>query len=210
MLVGTRCVIIHNSNNPAKQATRRKESLRMSTDEKWLKEIPSHIGWYLAGFADGEGSFNVSLRKKDYSIGWQICPSFNVSQRDRVILALFKRWFGCGTLRERSDGVVYYEVTNIRSLHQKVVPFFRKFKFLSFSKKRNFRIFRSIIDIMVERKHLEEEGLKQILALREKLNEGRGRKRKYNQDDVLNKNDYPQRLYAGPRRGGEDIVRTLW
>ena len=29
----------------------------------WLKQIPEKIGWYLAGFSDGEGSFNVSLRK---------------------------------------------------------------------------------------------------------------------------------------------------
>ena len=47
-------------------------------DEQWLKKIPLPIGAYLTGFADGEGSFNVSLRKKDYSVGWQACPSFKI------------------------------------------------------------------------------------------------------------------------------------
>ena len=43
------------------------------------KKIPSHIGWYLSGFCDGEGSFNISLRKKpDYKSGWQVVLSFNV------------------------------------------------------------------------------------------------------------------------------------
>lgn len=144
-----------------------------------------NIGWYLSGFADGEGSFNVSLRVKDYSVGWQICPSFNVSQRDGTILALYKRWLGCGTLRRRSDGVIYYEVVNIRSLTERIVPFFERFNFHSSSKKTNFRIFREIMEIMSRREHLEKEGLEKILQLREELNQGRGRKRKYNINDVL-------------------------
>jgi len=37
---------------------------------------------------------------------------------------------------------------------------------------------------MDEKKHLTSEGLKEILELREKLNEGRGRKQKYNLKDV--------------------------
>ena len=57
-----------------------------------INEIPDRIGYYLAGFADGEGSFNLSFRKrKDYSQPWKVSLCFNVSQRDRVILALFKR-----------------------------------------------------------------------------------------------------------------------
>ncbi|PIW35098.1 MAG: hypothetical protein COW25_01050 [Candidatus Nealsonbacteria bacterium CG15_BIG_FIL_POST_REV_8_21_14_020_37_12] len=154
-------------------------------NEAWLKNVPLNVGWYLSGFADGEGSFNVSLRAKDYSVGWQICPSFNVSQRDITILFLYKRWLGCGTLRKRRDGVVYYEVMNIKSLAERVIPFFEKFKFYSFSKKTNFRIFKKIMEIMSEGKHLQKEGFEEILKLREQLNQGRGRKRKYNINDVL-------------------------
>ncbi len=48
-----------------------------------VKEIPERIGHYLAGFADGEGSFNLSFRKrKDYSMPWKVSLCFNVSQRD--------------------------------------------------------------------------------------------------------------------------------
>ena len=77
------------------------------------KQIPLPIGYYLAGFTDGEGSFNVVFRaRKDYSMPWKVSLCFNVSQRDKVILALFKRHLKCGTLRQRSDGVWYYEVNN--------------------------------------------------------------------------------------------------
>ena len=53
--------------------------------------VPSEIGWYLAGFADGEGSFNVSFRPRpDYPVPWKVSLCFNISQRDQVILALVK------------------------------------------------------------------------------------------------------------------------
>jgi len=41
------------------------------------------------------------------------------------------------------------------------------------------------MEIMSEGKHLQKEGFEEILKLREQLNQGRGRKRKYNINDVL-------------------------
>src|SRR3990167_4485915 len=93
-------------------------------------KIPLKIGYYLAGFVDGEGSFNVSFRKRnDYKIPWKISLCFNISQKDKVILALFKQHLKCGTLRGRPDGVWYYEVNNLTAIGNNVIPFFRKFNF---------------------------------------------------------------------------------
>lgn len=51
--------------------------------------IPVETGWYLTGFADGEGSFNVSFRPRtDYSFPWKISLCFNISQRDPTVLRL--------------------------------------------------------------------------------------------------------------------------
>ena len=101
-----------------------------------VDEIPNRIGYYLAGFTDEEGSFNVSFRKrKDYQMPWKISLCFNVSQRDKVILSLFKRHLKCGTLRNRDDGVWYYEVNNFNAIINHVIPFFKKFGFLSAKKK---------------------------------------------------------------------------
>jgi len=153
----------------------------------WVNSVDPRMGYYIAGFTDGEGSFNVSIKKrKDYVNDWKISASFNISQRDRVILALFKKILGCGTLRERKDGVVYYEVTNVNSLYEKILPFFCRFNFLSANKKRNFSIFSRIVELMHKKEHLNQNGFRKILELREILNEGRGRKRKYNLQDVIN------------------------
>ena len=154
-------------------------------NKKWLKQIPERIGWYLAGFSDGEGSFNVSLKKRqDYHIEWQVVLTFNVSQRDITNLYLLKRYLKCGRLQRRKDGVHYFVVNNYKSITEKVIPFFKKFYFFSSSKKKNFSLFRRIAEIVDRGEHLKPEGLKEILVLREKLNKGKGRRRKYNRKDV--------------------------
>jgi len=174
----------------------------MNNTEKWLKAIRPETGYYLAGFADGEGSFNVSLRKReDHTMGWQIVLTFNVSQKESYILSQFKKIFGCGKLVQRKcDGLYMYSVTNPTSLKEKVIPFFRRFRFLSQTKKRNFSIFCQITKLVFSKKHLNREGFREIVQLREKLNRGRGRRRKYKMNDiVVSFQENPQRLYAKPR-----------
>ncbi len=172
--------------------------------------VPQKIGWHFAGFSDGEGSFNVSLKKRDdYRLGWKVELSFNVSQKDKVILALFKEYLGCGTLRGRSDGVWYYEVTNIKDLSEKIVPFFEKFGFLSARKKEAFSKFKDILEIVKDGKHLTNKGLREIARLREQINEDNS-KRKYNADEVKNSiKESSETIRQAPCESqGDDIVRS--
>lgn len=174
----------------------------MNNTEKWLKTIKPEIGNYFTGFADGEGNFNVSLRKReDHTMGWQVVLTFNVSQKESYILSQFKKIFGCGKLiQRRSDGLFMYSVANPRSLQEKVIPFFRRFKFLSQTKKKNFSLFCQIAELVFAKRHLTDEGLRKIVNLREELNKGKGRKRKYNANDVISSlEENPQRLHAKPR-----------
>ena len=169
--------------------------------ERWLKDIPPQIGHYLSGFADGEGSFNVSLRKRnDHTMKWQVILTFNISQKERTILALFKKHLGCGRLQTRPDGISYYLVSNPLSITEKVIPFFKRFPFLSQTKKKNFSIFQKITNLVQEKQHLNSDGLEKIIQLREQLNPGRGRTRKYSYLDYKKSiQENPQRLNAKPR-----------
>ena len=151
-----------------------------------IKRVPERIGYYLAGFADGEGSFNVSFRKrKDYTMPWKISLCFNVSQRDKVILALFKRHLNCGTLRSRADGVWYYEVNNLNAIEEKVIPFFNRFGFLSAKKKRDFSKFKQLAKLIKEGNHLNKTGIQSILDIRKEMNDGGVGKRKYSDEAIL-------------------------
>ena len=187
----------------------------MEEKQDWLKQVKPEQGWYLSGFADGEGSFNVSLRQRaDHTMQWQIVLTFNVSQKEEYILAMFKKVFGCGRMQARPDGVYYYVVSNPRSIVERVIPFFEKFKFWSQRKRRNFAIFKEIAKLVFEKRHLDSEGLEKIIRLREYLNQGHGRKRKYALSDYRDSlKGNPQRLYAKPRQFRaetvkDDIVRS--
>ena len=156
-----------------------------SSQEEWLNKIPQNLGYYLAGFVDGEGSFNVSLRQKsDYAIKWQVVLSFNVSQRDITNLLTLKEVLGCGIIKRRRDGVYSVDITTPRDVIFKVIPFFKRFPLRS-GKAKNFAIFCKIASLMKKGNHKNKEGLSTILALRETLNVGRGRTRKYSAQDVL-------------------------
>ncbi len=146
--------------------------------------MKTEVGYYLAGFADGEGSFNLSFRpRQDYKLPWKISLCFNISQKDKVILSLYKRYLGCGTLRSRPDGVWYYEVNNFTAVWEKVIPFFKRYRFLSAKKKRDFAKFCKIAEMIKEGEHLKEEGIKKILNIRREMNDGG--KRRYSETEIL-------------------------
>ena len=155
----------------------------MATDSK---RVPERVGCYLAGFADGEGSFNVSFRKrKDYAMPWKVSLCFNVSQRDKVLLALFKRHLKCGTLRGRKDGVWYFEVNNLNAIEDNVIPFFNRFGFLSAKKKRDFSKFKQLAKIIKEGGHLNKTGIQSILHIRKEMDDEGVGKRKYSDEEIL-------------------------
>ena len=173
-----------------------------------MQHVPEHIGYYLAGFADGEGSFNIFFRPRpDYVMPWKISLCFNVSQKDRVILALFKRHLGCGTLRGRPDGVWYYEVNNFTAIQENIIPFFNCFNFLSAKKKRDFAKFKKLANLIEEGKHLNEIGIKEILEIRREMNDGGNRR--YDDASILarfRESSETTRQTSGAT--GDDIVRT--
>lgn len=111
--------------------------------------------------------------------------TFNVSQKDITNLFLLKKHLQCGRIQNRQDGVHYFVVSNNSSIIEKVIPFFDKFYFLSARKKKNFSIFKQIVQLVKEDQHLNPDGFNKIVILREELNEGKGRTRKYNKNDAL-------------------------
>ena len=145
------------------------------------KPISQDNAYYLVGFVDGEGSFNISFKiRKDYTNGIQIYPSFNISQKEESILIWIKNQFSCGTIRNRGDGVCYYEVHNLKDLREVIIPFFNKYE-LKTKKKKAFEIFSQVIQILSSKK-LGWDDVKNIYHLREEIVVGR--KRKYSLRDI--------------------------
>lgn len=148
-------------------------------------KIPSKE--YLAGFTDGEGCFNVSLKKqKDTRFGWVLDPLFQVTQHknNREILELFQSMMTCGRIIEKpgQKDLLVFLVDNRKQLKEKVIPFFERHPL--FTKRQDFEKFREIVEGLERKEHRNLEGFKKLLTKAFEMNLG-GKQRRYKLDEVL-------------------------
>jgi LAGLIDADG endonuclease len=150
---------------------------RLSVDE-----IPIELGSFLSGFALGEASFMIVCRRRcDYGRRWKLSAAFNVSQKDRAPLELFRETLGCGRMRRAGNGGWYWEVNDLREISDRVVPFFERFPLVG-SKAKDFERFRSAVALLA-RGALSDADYVSILKLREGMNGGG--KRRYTMERIL-------------------------
>jgi LAGLIDADG DNA endonuclease family protein len=143
----------------------------------WLDEVPNDLGHFIAGFVDGEGSFNVPIRRSvDRGLPFRVSLSFNVSQVGAEAPRLLQSVFGAGTVRGRGDGVWYFEMTKPEELVVRAFPFFDRFP-LRFAKTIDLAIFRQITAMVQAGRHLSVDGFIEVLALRAPMNRGGKRRR---------------------------------
>ncbi len=148
--------------------------------------LKKELANYISGYVDGEGCFCISFSKREkLNIGWEVKPSFAVSQNSdrRQVLDLMMKYFGCGFLRrDYGDKTLKYEVRSLDELLEKVIPHFLAFQLKS-SKQNDFLLFTEICKLMKDQKHLEIKGFKRIVELGYTMN-GSG-KRKHSKDILL-------------------------
>lgn len=154
---------------------------------------------YVSGFVDGEGCFCVSfIPSKRHRFGWEVRPSFSVSQngdRAELLHMIQERW-GCGFIRpDRSDKTSKFEVRKIRDLIEKVLPHFRAVPLLS-SRQRDVEQFDQICRLVFQKRHLDAAGLTEIVQLAVQMNPSG--KRKYLASEILDS-----------LRAGEGIVYAV-
>lgn len=176
-----------------------------------LSKLPGkYLNYFVSGFVDGEGSFSVSLTKQKYSFKglewrWILNPTFQVYQHgDNLdILELLKNEvFKTGRIHRKTSpfNVYTYTVENHKTLEEKIIPFFRKYRLAT--KDKDFQIFSEIIMRMARKEHLKIDGFKQIVNLAFTMN-ANGKQRKYSKEYIFAtlENQFkflknPQRLHA--------------
>ena len=143
-------------------------SIRRRPSESRI-DLPS----YIVGYVDGEGCFCVSIgRQPRIRIGWEVRPSFSVSQNeDRSgVIRLLPHLFGCGYIRpDRSDRTIKFETRSLHELRYSVIPFSREYPLLS-DKRGDFELFAQVCDLMAQGLHLQRSGIVQIAELAARMN----------------------------------------
>lgn len=137
-----------------------------------INQVPPEKGYYIAGFVDGKGSFYLSARQTDKkpsgSLRFEL--HFNVSNQDLAVLEICKKYFGCGGIRLTRPGFYTLEVESRKTIGAFIIPFFKRFGFLSNKKKAEFRIFQQAYDLLEQGINTPQQ-LDQLLQLRQKLNQ---------------------------------------
>lgn len=131
-----------------------------------------HPNW-VTGFSDGESSFSVSISKNlKYKTGWSLIPAFAIELNNKDISLLYRiqEYFGVGKVQIlENKGHAVYVVNSIKDLHNVIIPHFDKYSLLTI-KRVNFLLFKEIISLMNNKKHLTEEGLQRIISIRVLMN----------------------------------------
>jgi LAGLIDADG endonuclease len=147
-----------------------------------VEEIPSSLGSFLSGFALGEASFMLVCRPRgDYERKWKVSAAFNVSQRDRAPLDLFRNTLGCGSIRRAGNGGWYWEVNRLSDISNHIVPFFDRFPLVG-KKADDYARFRRAVRLL-RQGALSDTDYVAVLLLREQMNGGG--KRRYSTARIL-------------------------
>jgi hypothetical protein len=152
-----------------------------------FKGKEKNLHYYLSGFVDGEGSFSVSIIKHSNQVfSWMINPCFQVYQHEkhRYILELFQFVFKTGSIYRKSGThpVLNFSIDSRRAILEKVIPFFDRYPLIV--KDETYKKFRTIVNMMEKKEHLQIQGFKKIVDIAFSMNQ-QGKGRKYSKEYIF-------------------------
>lgn len=129
---------------------------------------------WLAGFASAEGCFLVRITKAaSHRSGYQVFLVFKLVQhsRDEELMRSLVDYLGCGNISIEKSAI-QYTVTKFNDLTDKIIALFEKYPIQGI-KHLDYTDFVSAMELMKNKKHLTEEGLDQIRAIKVAMYKGR-------------------------------------
>ena len=126
---------------------------------------------WITGFVDGEGCFYVGINQHKRTKRWQLLPEFRIVQhiRDEQVLHKIQNHFGFGVVTVNHGDRKEFRVRGLENLN-KIVEFFKTYKFQTISKQKSFEVFSEILEMMNKKEHLKDEGMIKIANLTKTVN----------------------------------------
>jgi hypothetical protein len=165
--------------------------------------------YWIAGFVDAEGCFNVGFTKT--SKGDSVRLRFFVTQhvRDAKLLKSFVDYFGCGRYAIRQTTTLHgdFVVTKFSDIQSKIIPFFDKHPLQS-EKYLDFLDFKKI-QLLKQNTYLSltKESLDEITQIKSRMNKGR---KASNILSVNNSTPGNKRSYSTIRNHADSGVFNSW
>lgn len=135
--------------------------------------------YWITGFTDAEGCFFAALKKDNrYKVGYQIQLGFQIGlhNKDKALLEEIKLFFNCGeTYYYNNKNIGRFTVRSLNSINNIIIPHFEKYPLLT-QKHADFLLWKSIVNIMHKKEHLDLKGFTKILNIKASLNKDNGNK----------------------------------
>ena len=130
---------------------------------------------YITGFADGESSFVFSIfRNKASALGWTVSLEFKViaalNPANELQFKLIKDYFKFGSIfiapsKGNNSAHILYKVSSLKDCIV-IRDHFLKYPLATY-KLLHFQIWCKVLDLLISKEHLTEEGLNKLVALKE-------------------------------------------
>ena len=130
-----------------------------------------HSKPWIAGFSTGESNFFIAINKSKTTDNIYASLRFSIAQdlRDVDLLESFANFFKCGyVVRYEKRSIAEFVVTRIDDIINHVIPFFEEYN-IAGSKYSNYCSFKIAAFMVKNKEHLKEDGLKEILLLKNKM-----------------------------------------
>jgi hypothetical protein len=151
------------------------QSLVKSTDES-VKDKSTLINpFFITGLTDGEGSFMISVKKSlAYRQHWKVQALFVITlhKKDLELLKRIQSFFGgIGSIDRKGEDILQFRIFSIEQITNIIIPHFDKYQLLT-QKKADFELFKLVVKIMNQKRHLTQEGLEEIVNFKASMNKG--------------------------------------
>jgi len=148
-------------------------SIMKSDNSKSLSTIIKINPWFVTGFVDAEGCFSVGIYKNNqYQVGYQVQAFFQISLHDKDfdLLSRIQCYFGSGRIKKHGKNSIYFRVRSLKNL-KAIVSHFDKYPLIT-EKWADYILFKQVLDLIKNKKHLRMEGFKEILSIKASMNLG--------------------------------------
>ncbi|XWW92072.1 LAGLIDADG endonuclease (mitochondrion) [Cordyceps javanica] len=131
---------------------------------------------WIAGLASGDGCFHISIRNssttKLVAKHKSVVLKFHIVQHSRDIELMEKliSSLGCGKIELLlKQSAVYFVVVKFQDIFDKIIPLFDKYPIRGV-KALDYADFKKVINIMLNKEHLTEQGLYKIQSIKSNMN----------------------------------------
>ena len=132
---------------------------------------------WIAGFVNGEGTFDIKIYKSKTNTGYGVQLRFRVPQhsRDTKLIEVLIKYFGSGVLEKHTQfQAVTLVIVKFSDIKEKIIPFFESYPLLGV-KQNDYLDWCRAAKLMNDGSHLTIEGLNLIRTIKDGMNKGRSK-----------------------------------